>query len=196
MLTEIILITEHSYRTWNPHEICLFCLRYATVKPTLKLNMNRIDPQPWWRAPASPESLLCCSVQECRQESSPVSLWSSGQGSARWWSYWRKRWTSPRSCHCSSECADICHTPYVPGRGRWEIEGHTDTAQTHTHKWQKKSTQKIDMSAFISTLCTITPFVWNSRCMLAHVDIFLKWYTSKHTMDYKGLTWYSLPVNF
>lgn len=92
------------------------------MKLTFQKNMwkesESEDPTPGRRALASPESPLCCSVQLCRQESSPVSLWSSGPGSVRWWSYWRRRWWSPRSCHCSSECADICHTPYAPERWR------------------------------------------------------------------------------
>lgn len=53
-----------------------------------------------------------------------MSLWSSGRGSATWWSYWRRRWTSLRSCRCSSECAGICRTPCAPGgrRGREHLE--------------------------------------------------------------------------
>lgn len=85
---------------------------------------RKITQSPSWCSAASPESLLCCSVRVCRQVSSPVSLWSSGQGSATWWSYWRRRWTSPRSCRCSSECAGICRTPCAPGgrRGRERLE--------------------------------------------------------------------------
>lgn len=81
----------------------------------LRLKVIRDNPKPSWGAAASPESLLCCSVRVCRQVSSPVSLWSSGRASGMWWSYWRRRWTSPRSCRYSSEYADICRTPYAPG---------------------------------------------------------------------------------
>lgn len=76
------------------------------------------NPKPLWRSLASPENLLCCSVQVCRQVSSPVSLWSSGLESLTWWSYWKRRWRSPHSCHCNSECADIFRILYAPGAGQ------------------------------------------------------------------------------
>lgn len=85
------------------------------------LKVNSDNPKPSWRAPASPESLRCCNVPVCRQVSSPVSLWSSGQGSVRWWSL-KRRWRSPRSCRCSSECADTCRTLYAPGQVKGEVK--------------------------------------------------------------------------
>lgn len=95
-------------------------LRTHTQPYTRSLRPNKLkvitdSPKPAWWALASPESLPCCSVQVCRQVSSPVSLWSSGRGSWTWWSCWRRRVTSPHSSRCSSASADICHILYAPG---------------------------------------------------------------------------------
>lgn len=91
------------------------------------------NPKLVWWAPASPESLPCCSVQVYRQVSSPVSLWSSGQGFLMWWSYWRTRLMSPHSSHYSSVFADICHILYGP---ETKIQEEKDWSST---LWKRKS---------------------------------------------------------
>lgn len=135
-----------------------------------KLKVISDNPKPSWRALASPESPLCCSVRVCRQVSSPVSLWSSGRGSVTWWSCWRRRSMSPRSCRCSSECADICHTLYAPGGVRWRV-----TYRHAKHSWKH---------------------TWRRKNSTFNVHIFFLTRDASKETKWKGSTWNTVPVYF
>lgn len=110
------------FECWNFNKPVKMSVQVGTTSKLAKVESD--NQKPVWSALASPESRPCCSVQVCRQVSSPVSLWSSGRGSLMWWFYLTRRWMFPHSSRCNSEYAGICHTLYAPGeRQNVKIEG-------------------------------------------------------------------------